>query len=165
MSFSTSRKYGRSILDPINISACPPAFDNSKSRACESAPTAARSWTSTTHTFVGTLNRLSTSSWPPSKFDQDPAGIPRDAKPERITLHSDTGDNTGENAVYRLYGDVESSSVHGPPPPRLVAKRYLPKQSPDGRQKSTPGLTLLMLPGMSLPKEVRFVSFVNVRRG
>lgn len=151
MSFSASRKYERAILEPINVPVCQSISDNGSLNNARAVPSDAPLWTSTTHTFSGTTNRTHQPCWPPAKFDQDPAGIPDIGKGKAFRGHA-----TAKEGVYHMYGETEPLVAEDAnvPPPRLVAKRYLPKQDRVRHDTSKPALTLMMLPGMSLPKEV-----------
>ncbi|KAM0718765.1 hypothetical protein Q7P37_005836 [Cladosporium fusiforme] len=151
MSFSASRKYERAILEPINVPVCQSISDNGSLENARAVPSDAPVWTSTTHIFSGTTIRTHQPCWPPAKFDQDPAGIPDIGKGKAFR-----GNATAKEGVYHMYGEIEPSVAEDAnvPPPRLVAKRYLPKQDRVRHDTSKPALTLMMLPGMSLPKEV-----------
>lgn len=156
MSFLASRPYKRSILEPIVVPTSPRGNENSDGQLHRTQPNVTPLWTSTTHTFIGTGNRAPTTSWPPSKFSQDPADIPDDDI-HNVYYDDENAKGPPGGGVYRMYGDpdtLKDGEAADVPAPRLVAKRYLPKQDSPGRDTSKPALTLLMLPCMSVPKEV-----------
>lgn len=156
MSFFASRPYKRSILEPIVVPSSPGENEDRSGNLPPNESNAAPLWTSTTHTFIGTGNRASIASWPPSQFSQDPADISDD--PRHYSNYDDeVAKGPVGGGVYRMYGDTDSPANGGRtdvPAPRLVAKRYLLKQDNPSRDPSKPALTLLMLPGMGVPKEV-----------
>lgn len=56
--------------------------------------------------------------------------------------------------MYRSADDQASKCLTEIAPPRIIVKRYLPITFPEANATSKPPLTLLMLSGMGLPKEV-----------
>lgn len=158
MSFLSSRPYKRSILEPIVVPSTPRGNEDRSGHLPSNEPNVAPLWTSTTHTFSGTGNRASTTSWPPSQFSQDPADISDDPK-HYVDYDEEVAKGPVGGGVYRMYGDADgSANGEGAdvPAPRLVAKRYLPKQDNHSHVASKPALTLLMLPAMGVPKEVGY---------
>lgn len=161
MSFSNVREYSRAILQPIAAPANPSTLPESSDQAAHRpAPTTSSVWTATTHVFPGTLRRFASSSWPVEKFGQDPSDIADDkaCNIEYDVTSARAHPKGSEEGVYRLYGEsnqTESKSLHTQVP-RIVVKRYTPTVDKSGSaETSKPKITLLLLPGMGLPKEVR----------
>lgn len=57
--------------------------------------------------------------------------------------------------MYQRMDEQSPKSLAEVAPPRIVVKRYLPTPSPQANARGKPALTLLMLTGMGLPKEVK----------
>ncbi|KAF5570081.1 hypothetical protein FPANT_13819, partial [Fusarium pseudoanthophilum] len=96
----------------------------------------------------GTDNRDETAAWPPAKFNDDPSSIPND---EAYNIPYDPASKKAKSSVFELYSDLEQTKRSDVPPPKLVAKRYLPTNQVN---KPGPGVTLLTLTGMGVPKEM-----------
>ena len=145
MSFELETSYTRPLLRPlIVLPAHPEQVSTTLHVGTQSQP-----WRSSTHIFNGTDDRDESAAWPPSRFKDDPASIPSD---EAYNLPYDAANCQARSIeAFELYADhtkdLKTSKV---PPPRLVAKRYVPTEKANcGRQ----GVTLLTLTGMGVPKE------------
>ncbi|KAJ5083646.1 Alpha/Beta hydrolase protein [Penicillium angulare] len=111
-------------------------------------------WRATTHTFSGTGNREIPKYWPPSQFEQDPSNIPDD---KSYNTHYDPSTAANKEGVYHMYEDANSkerSAAEPVPIPRFVTKRYIPTHTIGKEGSQGPGMTLLVLPGMGVPKEM-----------
>jgi hypothetical protein len=162
MSFEAVRSYGRHILQPLGLFSSDKK--QSQSRTPLLPPTTSKLWQSSTHTFFGAAKRVSPASWPVTNFDQDANKIPFDTKYDKMydpqtanvrQAASSTSQNAGSNdADFWLYeretekGGNETEEIV--PQPILVVKRYIPTTN----KAKGPGLTLFMLSGMGVPKEV-----------
>lgn len=150
--FQTRREYGRNLLAPVKICECAPAVRETPS----SRPSTLRGWKSSTHRFVGTEDRASSRAWPATKFQQDPGSIPDDAtfnipyNPE-TAVPKDAGDPASAWTVYADENSAKNASNFIPP--WIVAKRFLPERPLQDLSKAA--ITLLMVPGVGAPKEVR----------
>jgi pimeloyl-ACP methyl ester carboxylesterase len=98
--------------------------------------------------FLGTDDRDETAAWPPAKFNDDPSNIPND---EAYNIPYDPTSKKASSSVFKLYSDSEQSNTSTVPPPKLIAKRYIPTKQVE---KSEQGITLLTLTGMGVPKEM-----------
>ncbi|KAH8178472.1 alpha/beta hydrolase family protein [Sarocladium implicatum] len=154
MSFENERSYGRHILKPLSP---PTSADILKGQHeyLRQPSTTSGSWRSTTHYFVGTAHRAEPTSWPLKRFSDDPANIPDgdyDVPYNPATAKAKSPNNKED--VFRLYQlDDPQDNNDTVPCPRIVVKRYLPttgSEAPQGVSK----ITLLLLPGMGLPKEI-----------
>lgn len=161
MSFDAFRSYGRSILRPLGLAD---QKQISKPRSARLPQTTSPLWEATTHTFVGVRNRAASTAWPASRFSEDPNAIPNDAKHGIIYDPSTANvraNNDSPDAAFWLYeretdstgADGKSTDEDVVPPPLIVVKRYIPTAKQE-KKNDGPGLTLLMLPGMGVPKEV-----------
>ncbi len=156
MSFQVERRYGRHILSPIYAPS--QEASNVLKPALLKASTTSPSWTATTHTFCGTGARAEPSFWPSGRFSESPENIPdNDEFDTKYKPESGKATATGDG-LYRMYDSdgcstaTETSSV---PRPIIIVKRYVPTgQEPLNVSGSPLGITLLMLPGMGLVKEV-----------
>lgn len=153
MSFTTSREYPRSILRPLRLKDVT-TLSRSKAITTKQRPQSTSSvWKATWHVFSGTGNRHLADHWPPTNFDHDPSEIPDDNSYDILydsktaNAHSDTYN------MFEVTHESENSVPEPVPIPYLVAKRYIPRDQ--GRNKVGEGITLLMLTGMGVPKEVR----------
>jgi hypothetical protein len=163
MSFENERSYGRHILKPLSP---PTSADILKGQHeyLRQPSTTSGSWRSTTHYFVGTAHRAEPTSWPLKRFSDDPANIPDgdyDVPYNPATAKAKSPNNKED--VFRLYQlDDPQDNNDTVPCPRIVVKRYLPttgSEAPQGVSK----ITLLLLPGMGLPKEVRLSARSDLR--
>lgn len=157
MSFQPLQPYSRPILQPISV---PTQSSAAHRRRHQSAQPGSRltglAWHATLHSFLGNHRREVTSLWPPEKFDEDPAKIADDPA---YNKHYDatSARPCQQPGVYRMYQSMDEHPPKGLAdiaPPRIVVKRYLPSISPTPNEIARPALTLLMLTGMGLPKEV-----------
>ncbi|KAI8711176.1 hypothetical protein NCS52_01493200 [Fusarium sp. LHS14.1] len=151
MSFALVTSYTRPLLRPIVI---PPTHSEQVSTTLR-VGTPSQPWRSSTYIFNGTKDRSESAAWPPSKFGDDPAGIPSD---EAYNIPYDAAKSqTGNAEAFELFAeqtkDVKASKV---PPPRLVAKRYVPTEKANCHGQ---GVTLLTLTGMGVPKEASRAMF------
>ncbi|KAG9504830.1 hypothetical protein J7337_004808 [Fusarium musae] len=143
MSFHLSTTYERALLRPLVL---PPTDTNATN---EPATLSEESqWRASTHIFRGTDDRDETAAWPPAKFNDDPSNIPND---EAYNIPYDPASKKASSSVFKLYSDSEQSKTSTVPPPRLIAKRYIPTKQVN---KSEQGVTLLTLTGMGVPKEM-----------
>lgn len=149
MSFSADQVYNRHILRPLGLPN--DATTTTQHRELR-RPTESKVWTSTVHTFLGAINRTSPAAWSSDRFHEDANKIPFDAKFDKhydpktaLPKISDINDTN-----FRLYDMKKESDDQNVPQPSLVVKRYIP----NARKHNVPGLTLLILPGMGVPKEV-----------
>ncbi|EWG45012.1 hypothetical protein FVEG_05956 [Fusarium verticillioides 7600] len=143
MSFHLSTTYERALLRPLVL---PPTDTNTTN---EPATLSEESqWRASTHVFLGTDDRDETAAWPPAKFNDDPSNIPND---EAYNIPYDPASKKASSSVFKLYSDSEQSKASTVPPPRLVAKRYIPTKQVN---KSEQGITLFTLTGMGVPKEM-----------
>lgn len=145
MSFELATSYTRPLLRPLVI---PPTHSEQVSTTLR-VGTPSQPWRSSTHIFNGTDDRSESAAWPPSKFGDDAAGIPSD---EAYNIPYDAANSQAGNAeAFELFADqkknLKASKV---PPPRLVAKRYIPTDKANGCGQ---GVALLTLTGMGVPKE------------
>jgi hypothetical protein len=159
MSFDAVRNYARHILRPLGLldEAAPlPAR-----RTPALPPSTSAAWQSSTHAFLGASNRSVPKSWPLERFDDDPAAIVEDRAhdivydPQSAELRAAAGADSPD-ASFWLYERERKPAGARPeevPAPWLVAKRYTPSQSGTSAAQQ-PGVTLLLLPGMGVPKEV-----------
>lgn len=154
MSYLPIEQYSRPILRPISV-----ASESLINESYRSSPTTSPLWKATTHTFTGTINREPSTAWPPDKFHLDPIAIPDDSA-HNIPYDPKSAEHasSNEDGVYQMYEHkVQQSLCHREqvPPPRIVVKRYIPIMQPmPVGNKSRSRITLLLLPGMGLPKEV-----------
>ncbi|KAL2670249.1 hypothetical protein Neosp_014716 [[Neocosmospora] mangrovei] len=145
MSFELVTSYSRPLLRSLVI---PPTHPEQVSTALHGG-IRSQPWRSSTHFFNGTDDRDESAAWPPTKFGDGPAGIPSD---EAYNIPYDAANSqTGNAEAFELFAeqtkDVKASKV---PPPRLVAKRYVPTEKANCHGQ---GVTLLTLTGMGVPKE------------
>ena len=159
MSFDAVRNYARHILRPLGLldeGAPLPAR-----RTPALPPSTSAAWHSSTHTFLGASNRSVPKSWPLERFDDDPAAIVEDRAhdivydPQSAEVRAAAGADSPD-ASFWLYERERKPAGARPeevPAPWLVAKRYTPSQSGTSASQQ-PGVTLLLLPGMGVPKEV-----------
>lgn len=157
MSFTASREYQRAILRPLQLSATVQSAQFPIAQTRFQSETSSAAWRATTHVFTGTEHREVNRAWPPSSFEQDPSAIPDD---DKYNVPYDPQSTSGQQGLYHLYDprDPEKTTEAGRvPPPSLVAKRYIPTYNDAQRARGSTraNLTLLMLPGMGVPKEVR----------
>lgn len=148
MSFAACRRYPQHILAPIAYS---PNHDQIPERPLPTPPQLL-AWESTAHYFVGTTNRVNPLSWPWSRFEEDPSKIPDDAS---FNIHYKTRDGACENDEYRVFEKISQSRTTGEVLPSILVRRYIPKSDGSSSTCARPRITLLMLAGMGLPKEVR----------
>lgn len=157
MSFLPSQPYSRPLLQPISIPAQPSAALRRGHQSVQSSSgSSTTAWNATVHSFLGNPNRETSSLWPPDKFDEDPAKIADD--PIHNKHYDAASARPGEEpSVYRMYQSMDEQSpkkLTEVAPPRIIVKRYLPNLPLERNGTSKPALTLLMLTGMGLPKEV-----------
>lgn len=145
MSFELATSYTRPLLRPLII---PPAHAEQVSTPLH-VGTQSQLWRCSTHIFNGTDDRDESAAWPPSKFRDDPASIPSD---EAYNIPYDAANRqAGSAEAFKLYADQRKNlKISKVPPPRLVAKRYIPTNKANCRGQ---GITLLTLTGMGVPKE------------
>lgn len=162
MSFFTIRDYSRPILQPISLETRPKVQHSRQPTSqpkLPQLPSVSNSWTSTTHSFLGTTSRVSPSSWPPSKFNQNPADI-RDDPAYDIPYDAETAKHFepgSAKGVYQMYASDDRApkdEQHEVPAPQIVVKRYVPRSKSSNTKDNKTPLTLLFLPGMGSPKEV-----------
>lgn len=155
MSFQIERKYDRHILSPITAPS--PEANNTLQPALLKVPTTSPSWTGSIHRFCGTGTRAEPKSWPSSHFSESPVNIPDNDKFDtKYRPESGKVSATGDD-VYRMYDTVSRSTaaqMNSVPRPTIVVKRYIPTRQETLNMSGHPGVTLLMLPGMGLVKEV-----------
>ncbi|EXA48658.1 hypothetical protein NW756_010328 [Fusarium oxysporum] len=143
MSFDLSTTYERALLRPLVLPPIDPTATNESAGLSEGSK-----WRASTHIFRGTEDRDETDAWPPAKFNDDPSNIPND---EAYNIPYDTASKKANSSIFKLYSDSGQSNKSNVPPPRLVAKRYIPTNQVN---KSGQGVTLLTLTGMGVPKEM-----------
>ncbi|KAF5562700.1 hypothetical protein FNAPI_3019 [Fusarium napiforme] len=143
MSFDLSTACERALLRPLVL---PPTDTNATN---EPANLSVESqWRASTHVFKGTDDRDETAAWPPAKFNNDPSNIPND---EAYNIPYDPASKKAKSSEFKLYSDSDKTKRSNVPPPKLVAKRYIPANQVN---KSEQGVTLLTLTGMGVPKEM-----------
>ncbi|KAJ3529970.1 hypothetical protein NM208_g9530 [Fusarium decemcellulare] len=147
MSFDLVTSYERPLLRPLVL----PAGDPTQESTVLHLGTQSQLWRASTHVFHGTDDRDESAAWPPTRFGDDPASIPSN---EAYNISYDAANLQPRNAgEFKLYNDqIEGQKISQVPPPRLVAKRYVPT---DKASSSGQGITLLTLAGMGAPKEAR----------
>ncbi|ENH63245.1 hypothetical protein FOC1_g10009140 [Fusarium oxysporum f. sp. cubense race 1] len=143
MSFDLSTTYERALLRPLVLPPIDPTATNESAGLSEGSK-----WRASTHIFRGTEDRDETDAWPPAKFNDDPSNIPND---EAYNIPYDTASKKANSSIFKLYSDSGQSNKSNVPPPKLVAKRYIPTNQVN---KSGQGVTLLTLTGMGVPKEM-----------
>ncbi|KAG5809143.1 hypothetical protein H9Q74_006730 [Fusarium xylarioides] len=143
MSFDLSTTYERALLRPLVL---PPTDTNPTNEPANLSEES--QWRASTHIFRGTDDRDETAARPPAKFNDDPPSIPND---EAYNIPYDPASKKGSSSVFNLYSDPVKSKTSNVPPPKLVAKRYIPTTQVN---KSEQGVTLLTLTGMGVPKEM-----------
>lgn len=162
MSFEAVRSYGRHILQPLGLFSSDKKQSQPKTQLLP--PTKSKLWQSSTHMFYGAANRVSPAAWPATRFHEDANKIPFDTKYDKLydpqtanvrqTASSNNESNGSNDADFWLYereagkGGNETNDIV--PQPILVVKRYIPTTN----KTKGPGLTLFMLSGMGVPKEV-----------
>ncbi|KAI1854762.1 hypothetical protein JX266_000880 [Neoarthrinium moseri] len=159
MSFELVTSYKRSLLRPLVV----PAGDllqDSTNLYQDPQSFQSQSWRASTHIFSGTDDRDESTAWPPTNFRDDPARIPNN---EAHDIPYDASSLKARNERnFKLYADqAKNSEASKVPPPRLVAKRYLPT---DQANDSEQGITLLILTGMGAPKEARTTALKLLER-
>ena len=118
MSFDLSTTYERALLRPLVL---PPTNINATN---ESANLSEESqWRVSTHIFLGTDDRDETAAWPPAKFNDDPSNIPNH---EAYNIPYNPASKKANSSQFKLYSDSKQSNESNVPPPKLVAKRYIP---------------------------------------
>jgi hypothetical protein len=156
MSFTASREYPRAILRPLHLSPDVKAEPIHISQARSQPEISSSAWRSTTHIFAGTENREVNTVWPPTSFEHDPSAIPVD---DKYNIPYDPKSTSCKQSLYHIYGQRQfgqTAEAGLVPTPSLVAKRYIPTDNAQNAGRSTgESITLLMLPGMGAPKEVR----------
>ncbi|KAJ5322695.1 hypothetical protein N7452_010984 [Penicillium brevicompactum] len=155
MSFTISREYPRAILRPLQLVSTA-GHEQPRTIKSPSLPeTPSLAWRATSHVFSGTKDRDAHPAWPSSSFEQDPELIPDD---DKYNIHYDPESTTSRRSIYHMYDQSDSqktSEVDLVPPPLLAAKRYIPIQNAQSADDFTRDkMTLLMLPGMGVPKEM-----------
>ncbi|EWZ41079.1 Alpha/Beta hydrolase protein [Fusarium oxysporum Fo47] len=143
MSFDLSTTYERALLRPLVLPPIDPTVTNESAGLSEGSK-----WRASTHIFRGTEDRDETDAWPPAKFNDDPSNIPND---EAYNIPYDTASKKANSSMFKLHSDSGRSNKSNVPPPKLVAKRYIPTNQVN---KSGQGVTLLTLTGMGVPKEM-----------
>ncbi|MCO5585444.1 hypothetical protein L7F22_039377 [Adiantum nelumboides] len=169
MSFEFIRRYEKHILRPL-MPGIPYPIKPDWEQALPS--TSSTKWKISTHCFVGTGRRIIPASWPPDRFEEDPESIPDDRKytsiydPQSAISSSDKSDFhlfalNEQPSTRQTSSGFESDEIRAP---RIVVKRYIPEQV-SLANKRQPGLTLVMLAGMGLPKEVfePLIEIITVR--
>ncbi|KAF9765090.1 hypothetical protein IL306_002678 [Fusarium sp. DS 682] len=148
MSFELSATYKRALLRPLVL----PPNEHELDATNESASFSDESqWQASTHVFRGTDDRVEAAAWPPSKFNDDPSSIPND---EAYNIPYDPSSKKTKDATFKLSWDQErTQKTSNVPPPKLVAKRYIPNK-PANNSGQDQGITLLTLTGMGVPKEM-----------
>lgn len=158
MSFLPAQPYSRAILQPISV---PTAALGREHQLLQSSSTCkATTWNGTVHSFLGAGNRVVSSIWPPEKFNQSPADIPDDSIYNKH-YDADSARPNKEQGLFCMYQSADEQATNRLTqiaPPRIVAKRYLPLAQPELNVTGKPALTLLMLTGMGLPKEVNYAN-------
>ena len=155
MSFAIEREYPRAVLRPLIIADS----QTQTTLPHDRPPSTSTAWHATVHTFAGTGDREVPRCWAPSRFTDDPSMIPDDDRFDILYDASSTGadeDESSRKTMYQLYRPIDSQKQTNEtivPIPQLVAKRYIPLSRKDSQDAT--GLTLLILPGMGMPKEVR----------
>ncbi|KAJ5257103.1 hypothetical protein N7478_013207 [Penicillium angulare] len=152
MLFTIASEYSRPILRPIRpieeLTVCRYFENRQQSQSTSSF------WRTNTHTFSGTGNREIPRCWPPSQFEQDPSNI-LDVKNYKI--HYDPLTAAKKEGVSHMYEDASSKAIFDTEPvpiSRIITKRYIPTHIVRKRETRGPGLTLLVLPEMGVPKEM-----------
>lgn len=158
MSFTISREYPRAILRPLHLVSTA-GHEQPRTIHSSSLPEIpSLAWRATSHVFSGTKDRDAHPAWPPSSFEQDPESIPDD---DKYNIHYDPESTTSRRSIYHMYDQSDSqktSEIDLVPPPFLAAKRYIPIQNAQSADDFTRDkMTLLMLPGMGVPKEVSYI--------
>ncbi|KAF4958076.1 hypothetical protein FSARC_11112 [Fusarium sarcochroum] len=148
MSFELLTSYERPLLRPLVLPASHPTKEpttlNSDTQSFQT-----RLWRVSTHIFDGTGDREDSLAWPPAKFNDNPAGIPSD---ETYNVPYNAASAKTSKNGFQLYANQEKAKESTKvPPSKLVAKRYVPNDAAKG---SGPGITLLTLTGMGVPKEM-----------
>lgn len=146
MSFTVTSNYSRPILRPLRIAKVESSTVSHS--ASVQQPSTSPLWRATTHTFPGTGNRETPRCWPPNRFTEDPANIPDDNKYDTPYDPASADSRAGAYHLYEAAGQTTDEPV---PIPRIVAKRYIPT---DNVKATGAGITLFMLTGMGVPKEV-----------
>lgn len=147
MSFEKSRRYSRPVLHPISL---PPQSSDSShhdARVQIGPQSHGDSWVVTTHTFLGTTNRVNPACWPSYRFHDDPAGIP-DNDALHTCYQSESARSRGPEHEYHMFDENYQDDDQEVQPPRFAVKRYAPPKTREG------GLTLFVMPGMHVPTEV-----------
>lgn len=164
MSFTTSRKYQRAILRPLQLSSTVKCEQLQLSRPRSQSQICSSAWRATTHVFTGTGNREVHPAWSPLSFDQNPSAIPDD---DKHNIPYDPKSTSCQQSLYHIYDrrDPEQTVEAGlVPAPSLVAKRYIPIYNAQNAGEFTQEkVTMLMLPGMGVPKEVRTSSIKTTK--
>ncbi|KAI1054421.1 hypothetical protein LB506_010625 [Fusarium annulatum] len=142
MSFDLTTTYERTLLRPLVL----PTDNNATNELANLSEES--QWRASAHIFRGSDDRDETAAWPPAKFNDDPSSIPND---EAYNIPYDPVSKKANSSEFKLYSDSEQSKTSNVPPPKLVAKRYIPR---DQANKSEQGITLLTLTGMGVPKEM-----------
>ncbi|CCT63696.1 uncharacterized protein FFB20_02851 [Fusarium fujikuroi] len=143
MSFDLSTTYERALLRPLVLPSTDINATNEPANLSEESQ-----WRASTHIFRGTDDRDETAAWPPAKFNDDPSNIPND---EAYNIPYDPASKKANSSEFKLYSESEKNKTSNVPPPKLVAKRYIPTNHVN---KSEQGITLLTLTGMGVPKEM-----------
>lgn len=157
MTFEPIRHYARHILRPLMPGTPYPIKTDWEQLQPSSSSTKLQS---TKHCFTGTGRRIIPASWSYDRFEEDPESIPDDAK--YTSIYDPQTAISANSSEYRLFASNEQPPTRQTSSglecdqmyaPRIVVKRYIPNQTSLANKKQ-PGLTLVMLAGMGLPKEV-----------
>lgn len=155
MSFEISQEYPRAILSPLKLRSAAKDERQSAAHSRLQTPTSSPLWQASTHIFSGTGNREVNEAWPPGSYHKDPSAIPDDSK---YNIPYKSACATNQQSVYKMYDQSTPEQITRSDmeiTPKLVAKRYIPIQIAKNKENVTQeGVTLLMLPGMGVPKEV-----------
>ncbi|KAF5665632.1 alpha beta hydrolase family domain-containing protein [Fusarium denticulatum] len=143
MSFDLSTTYERALLRPLVL---PPTDINATNESANLSEEP--QWRTSTHIFRGTDDRDETAAWPPANFSDNPSNIPND---EAYNIPYNSASKKANSSELQLHANSEKSRTSNFPPPKLVAKRYIPTNQVN---KSKQGITLLTLTGMGVPKEM-----------
>ncbi|KAI1011528.1 hypothetical protein LB504_002217 [Fusarium proliferatum] len=143
MSFDLSTTYERALLRPLVLPSTDANATNELANLSEESQ-----WRASTHIFWGTDDRDETAAWPPARFNDDPSNIPND---EAYNIPYDPASKKANSSEFKLFSDSVQNNASDVPPPKLVAKRYIPANQVN---KSEQGITLLTLTGMGVPKEM-----------